>query len=147
MIKKKTGLLIVAFALLIGGAFAFSSANDYTAMENTAETLLTDPSMGLGIIAPTVEISPSLVTINYIGASTTTEAIMKDVGGMIGIYWAIVKNYPEAGDLLITTEDINENPIGTFECLKSWVEGLDINDVGANQRVLLKVMRTIKTVS
>jgi hypothetical protein len=64
---------------------------------------------------------------------------------MVGVYYAIVKSCPEVGDLLITDEDIHENPIGTMTCLQSWIYDLDINDPAACQRVALKVMLTVKT--
>jgi len=121
------------------------SATDYSQAENVCETMLSNPDSHLGIIAPEVSISPYQVTINYIGASTTTEAIMGDVGSILGAYWAIVDKYPEVGDLLITIEDINGNAIGTFACQKNWVYGMDIHDASATQRLALKVMMTVKT--
>jgi hypothetical protein len=121
------------------------SATDYSQMEKLSESTLSDSQYNLGIIAPIVSIGPDLVSINYIGASTTTNAVMGDVGFMIGVYWAIVDKYPEVGDLLITDEDINGNVVGTFTCQKVWVSGLDINDTSATQRVTLKVMATVKT--
>jgi len=111
-----------------------------------SETILSDPQYKLGIIAPSVSITPYQVDVNYIGASATTEAIMKDIGGIVGVYWAIVDKYPEVGDLLITIEDINGNAIGTLTCQKSWVSGLYLSDTSATQRVALKVMLTVKTV-
>jgi hypothetical protein len=121
------------------------SAKDYSQLEKTSESLLTDPSYKLGVLAPVVHISTAEVTINYIGISTTTADIGKDVGGMLGIYWAIVNNSPEVGDLLITDEDINGKAVSTFNCPKEWVSGMDIQDASATQRLALKVLLTIKT--
>jgi hypothetical protein len=136
------GLLMLAMCIIAPNV----SATDYSQMEKISENLLSDSQYNLGIIAPSVSIGPYLVSVNYIGASVTTEAIMKDVGSIVGVYWAIVDKYPEVGDLLITIEDINGNAIGTLTCQKNWVSGLDINDASANQRVALKVMLTTKTV-
>ena len=110
------------------------------------EKLLVDSSNGLGIIAPQIHIGTYQVTVNYIGASTTTEAIGTDIGSIVGVYWAIVDQNPEVGDLLITIEDINGNAIATLTCQKDWVRGVDINDASEAQRIALKVLLTIKTV-
>ncbi|MCK9570563.1 hypothetical protein M0R72_16565 [Candidatus Pacearchaeota archaeon] len=135
------GLFVLAMCIIAPNV----SSTDYSLMEKTSENILSDSQYNLGIIAPSVSITPYQVAVNYIGASGTTEAIMKDVGSIIGVYWAIVNNYPEVGDLLITIEDINGNAIGTLTCQKSWVSGLDIKDTSANQRVALKVMMTAET--
>jgi hypothetical protein len=140
--------LVTAFILLVLAMCIIAPttlATDYSQMETISETILSDSQYNLGIIAPSVSIGTYLVSINYIGASATTEAIMKDVGSIVGVYWAIVNKYPEVGDLLITIEDINGNAIGTLTCQKSWVNSLDIQDASANQRVALKVMLTAKT--
>ncbi len=121
------------------------SSTDYSLMEKNSEDILSDSQYNLGIIAPSVSITPYQVAVNYIGASGTTEAIMGDIGSIIGVYWAIVNKYPEVGDLLITIEDINGNAIGTLTCQKSWVSSLDIKDTSATQRVGLKVMLTAET--
>jgi len=136
------GLFVLAMCIIAPNV----SATDYSQMEKMSETILSDSQYNLGIIAPSVSISPYQVTVNYIGASVTTEAIMKDVGSIVGVYWAIVDKYPEVGDLLITIEDINGNAIGTLTCQKNWVSGLDLSDTSATQRVALKVMLTTKTV-
>jgi len=135
------GLILLAMCIIAPTV----SATDYSQMEKLSENTLSDSQYNLGIIAPIVSIGPDLVSINYIGASTTTNAVMGDVGFMIGVYWAIVDKYPEVGDLRITDEDINGNAVGTFTCQKVWVSGLDINDTSASQRVTLKVMATAKT--
>jgi len=134
-------LLVLAVCIIVPAV----SATDYSLMEKTSEGILSDSQYNLGIIAPSVSITSYQVAVNYIGASGTTEAIMKDIGGIVGVYWAIVNNYPEVGDLLITIEDINGNAIGTLTCQKSWVSGLDLNDTSATQRVALKVMMTTET--
>lgn len=135
------GLLVLAMCIVVPDV----SATDYSLMEKTSEGILSDSQYNLGIVAPSVSITPYQVAVNYIGASGTTEAIMKDVGAIVGVYWGIVNNYPEVGDLLITIEDINGDAIGTLTCMKSWVSGLDITDTSANQRVALKVMLTAET--
>ncbi len=134
-------LLMLAVSVIVPSV----SATDYSLLEKTSETLLADSSNNLGILAPVVHISPYEVTINYIGVSTTPTAIGRDLGGMLGVYWAIVNNYPEVGDLLITDEDINGDPVGTFNCPKEWVSGVDIHDTSATERLALKVLATVKT--
>lgn len=125
---------------------SFASASDYSQMESVSENILSDSSLNLGIIAPDVHINTYQVTVNYIGASSTTEAISKDIGAIVGMYWGIVNADPEVGDLLITIEDINGDPIGKMTCQNDWVSGLDIKDMSSNQRVALKVLLTAKTV-
>jgi hypothetical protein len=145
---KFANKLVAAFVLFVLAMCIIAPtalATDYSQMEKISETLLSDPQYNLGIIAPSVSIGTYLVSINYIGASGTTEAIMKDVGSIIGVYYGIVDKYPEVGDLLITIEDINGNAIGTLTCQKSWVSGLDLTDTSATQRVALKVMMTAET--
>ena len=135
------GLIVLAMCIIAPTVLA----TDYSQMEKISENTLSDSQYNLGIIAPIVSIGPDLVSINYIGTSTTTDAVMGDVDFMLGVYYAIVDKYPEVGDLLITDEDINGNAVGILTCQKVWVSGLDINDKSATQRVTLKVMATVKT--
>ena len=135
------GLLVLAICIIVPTA----SASEYSQMERMSETMLSDSQHSLGIISPSVSIGPNQVAINYIGASTNTEDIIKNVGSVVGVYWNIVDNYPEVGDLLITIEDADGNAMGTLACQKSWVSGLDLSDTSATQSVALKIMLTAKT--
>lgn len=139
------GRFIWVLTLVLCAFVQSVQATDYSFVERASEEMLTDPEKELGVIGPEVHISTSQVTINYIGASGTIEGIMKDIGAILGIYWAIVDKYPEVGDLLITVENLDEKPIATFYCLKSWAAEADIDNTSQLERLALKVINTAKT--
>jgi hypothetical protein len=104
---KFANKLAVTCVLLVLFVVATVSATDYSQIEKYSESTLSDPT--IGIIAPIVHVNASLVTINYITNAATVEAVVRDIGFMVYMYKFIVNKYPEVGDLLITSEDIDQN--------------------------------------
>jgi len=122
------------------------SATDYSMVERISEDMLTDREKNLSIIGPEVKINSSQVTINYVSISTNLNNLLTDIGAIIGVYWGIVDNYPEVGDLFVTIEDSREKPMATFYCLKSWVTGASSDSNSQLERLVLRVINTVETV-